>query len=300
MKTNEFVSKNRNLGEASEPGQGVGNWLLRHGIAGRTRAAMAQSRYEQYANKEAGFNRFYMQLYQAWQGAKQAEQVKESINSFRNYNDFSFLLEEIITENKSSLDEAIIGKGSALSGPKTIIGKGSALRTGIKPSQRMPQQAARTNPPASTPPASTPPASTDQQTPSEWIKNYVSRYTSGQLLPSNYDSLIGQLANSFEQEVRQNSNSKFEDIARKIYDFLYSISLSQIRDSSGKVISSAKSTSQSSPANKTASDIPADAEKFFKRFNAMLQYYQQNNGDVDELMKRYIKPFVDQYINKNS
>lgn len=220
MKTNEFVSLDE------QKVGGVGNWLLRHGAFGKTRAVQAMAKYDTELQKKVGFIKWATGLKQAFDGAVNSGQVKLSsgiAESTSNYKDFDILLEQLISEQ-------------------------------------------------------------DEISPSVWIKQFVSLYTKGQTLPSNYNSVIDNLAKKFEDEVTKNPKMKFDldkGSVKKIYDFIYSIGLQQARDERGRIIPATPSSS-STPPEPAAPDVNQFAQNLTKMFN---DFYNAKGAVNDPLVK---------------
>ena len=275
MKTNEFVSKKRNLGESQALKEsGLRNWLLRHGLAGRAKALIATTKHQEYLSREIGFAQWAARLRQMWDGAVNSGQVSlsESLKSFRNYDDFDSLLEEMINEQnprRTQRRQPISPLQRSREREAQLAAKKAA-----QPAQAQTQ--APTQPIAS---------STQTQTqsvginPASWIKNYAKKYTKDHQLPSNYDAVMNQLATQFEKEIKAKPSMDFENPSaapRKIYDFLYGVSLSQTRDPQGRIIRQSEAEKEYDVRQQP--DANAFAQDLIKRFDQ----FSQSNGKVSD------------------
>ena len=62
-------------------------------------------------------------------------------------------------------------------------------------------------------------------TPDQWMKEYMSKFTRGQDLPSNYDQIMTTLSKEFENEIIKNPKMDWrlpQGAPKKIYDFMAS------------------------------------------------------------------------------
>lgn len=205
MKTSEFIIKsdikeNAATDWISKQGKNVGNWLLRHGVFGKTKAILATAQYQEQLAKKVGFREFATKLKQLWDGAVNSGEVVLESRNFStklNYKRFNTLLENLINE-ANGLD------------------------------------------------------------PATWIKEYVSRYYESLRLPSNFQTVLDQLADNFSREIKTNPKMDFNDETKsikKLYDFLYGISASQPRDERKRVIPAAPATT-TTPATPTSTRRP--------------------------------------------